>query len=77
MVKNLPANAGDIRGTGLIPGLGKSLGGGHSNSLQYSCLENPMNRGVWWTVVHGFAELDTTEDEMAGWHHLLDGREFE
>ena len=61
MVKNLPANAGDIRDTGLIPGLGKSLGGGRGNSLQYSCLENPMDRGVWWTMVHGFAELDTTE----------------
>ena len=42
VVKNLPANAGDIRDVGTIPGLGRSLGGGHGNPLQYSCLENPM-----------------------------------
>ena len=47
MVKNLPANAGDTRDTGLIPGLGRSPGGGHGNPLQYSCLENPMDRGAW------------------------------
>ena len=44
MVKNLPANAGDM---GSIPGLGRSPGGGHDNPLQYSCLENPMDTGVW------------------------------
>ena len=76
VVKNPPANTGDIRDMGSIRRSGRFPGGGHGNSLQYSCLENPMNRGVWWTVVHGFAELDTTEDEMAGWHHLLDGHEF-
>ena len=43
-IKNLPANAGDERDTGLIPELGRSLGGGHGNPLQYFCLENPMNR---------------------------------
>ena len=47
VVKNLPANAGDIRDMGLIPGLGRSLGEGHGNPLQYSCLENPMDKGVW------------------------------
>ena len=47
MVKNPPANAGDIRDAGLIPGLGRSPGGGHGNSLQYSCLENPTDRGAW------------------------------
>ena len=47
MVKNLPANAGDKRDVGLIPGLGSSPGGGHDNPLQYSCLENPMDRGAW------------------------------
>ena len=52
MVKNLPANAGDARDTGLIPGSGRSLGGGHGNLLQYSCLEIPMGRGAWWAVVH-------------------------
>ena len=52
VVKNLPGNAGDIRDTGLIPGLARSPGGGHSNSLQYSCLENPMDRGAWRATVH-------------------------
>ena len=47
MVKNLPANAGDIRDTDSIPGLGRSPGGGHGNPLQYSCLENPMDREAW------------------------------
>ena len=52
MVKNLPANAGDIKDVGLIPGSGRSPGGGHGMSLQYSCLENPMDREVWWATVH-------------------------
>ena len=52
MVKNPSANAGDIRDMGSIPGLGRSPGGGNGNPLQYSCLENPMDRGVWWTMVH-------------------------
>ena len=47
MVKILPANAGDIKDWGSIPGWGRSPGGGHGNSLQYSCLENPMDRGAW------------------------------
>ena len=53
VVKNLPANAGDIRDVGLIPGPGRSLGGGRGNPLQYSCLENPMDRGAWWATVYG------------------------
>ena len=53
VVKNPPANAGDIRDTVFIPGLGRSPGGGHGNPLQYSCLENPMDRGAWWATVHG------------------------
>ena len=52
VVKNLPANAGDVRDTGVIPGSGRSPGGGHGNPLQYSCLENPMDRGAWWATVH-------------------------
>ena len=52
MVKNPPANAGDIRDTGSIPGLGRSTGGGHGNPLQYCCLENPMDRGAWWAMFH-------------------------
>ena len=53
VVKNLSANAGDIRDIGLIPGSGRSHGGGHRNPLQYSCLENPMDRGARRTTVHG------------------------
>ena len=49
VVKNLPANIGDLRDMGLMPGLGRSLGEGHGNPLQYSCLENPMDKGVWQT----------------------------
>ena len=52
MVKSPPANAGDIIGVGLIPGLGRFPGGSHGNPLQYSCLENPMDRGAWWAIVH-------------------------
>ena len=52
VVKNLPVNAGNVRDAGLIPGSGRSLGGGHGNQCQYSCLENPMDRGVWWATVH-------------------------
>ena len=51
LVKNPPANAGDIRDTGLIPVSGRSPGGGHGNPLQYSCLENPMNRRAWQGTV--------------------------
>ena len=50
---NPPANAGDIRDAGFILGLGRSPGGRHGNPLQCSCLENPMDRGVWWVTVHG------------------------
>ena len=61
MVKNPPANGGDVRDVGLIPGLGRSPGGGHGNSLQYSCLENPMDRGAWQVTVNRTAETDMTE----------------
>ena len=53
MVKNPPANAGD---PGSIPGLGRSLGVGNVSTLQYSCLENSMDRGAWWATVHGVAK---------------------
>ena len=52
VVQNLPANAGDIKDAGLIPGSGRSPGGGHGNTLQYSCLENLIDRGAWWAAVH-------------------------
>ena len=51
-VKNLPANAGDVRDVGLIPGSERSPGGRHGVLLQYSCLENPMDRGAWWAIIH-------------------------
>ena len=60
VVKNLPTNAEDTRDAGSIPGLGRSLGEGHGNPLQYSCLEDPMGRGAWQTMVHGVAESDMT-----------------
>ena len=56
VVKNLPANAGDIRDVGSIPGLGRSPGGGHVNPPQYSCLESPLHRGAWRAIVHGVAK---------------------
>ena len=56
VVKNLSANAGNIGDTGSIPGLGRFPGGGHDNPLQYSCLENPMDTGAWWAMVHGVAK---------------------
>ena len=59
MVKKLPANAGDIRDAGSIPGLGRSPGGGHGNPLQYSYLENSMDRGTWGATVHGVAKSQT------------------
>ena len=52
VVKNLPANTGDIRDVGLIPGSGRSPGEGHGHPLQYSCLENSTDRGAWQTTVH-------------------------
>ena len=62
MVKSQPAKTGDLRVVGSIPGAGRSPGGGHGKSLQYSCLENPMDRGAWWATVHGgHKESDTTE----------------
>ena len=56
VVKNLPASAGGVRDGGSIPGLGRSPGGGHGNPLQYSCLEDPMDRGAWWSTVHWVAK---------------------
>ena len=60
LVKNPPANAGDPGDMGSIPGLGRPPGGGHGNPLWYSCLENPMDRGAWWTTVYGV----TKESDM-------------
>ena len=68
MVKNPPANAGDIRDTGSIPALGRSLGGRHGNPLQYSCLKNPMDRGAWWTTVHGVTKSLTQPKNLSTAH---------
>ena len=56
VVKNLPANAGDTKDMGSIPGSGRSPGARNGNVLQYSCLENSMDRGAWWATVHGVAK---------------------
>ena len=62
VVKNPPANAGDSGDLGSMPGSGRPPRGGHGNPLQYSCLENPMVRGVWWaTVPQGHKESNMTE----------------
>ena len=61
----LVADAGDIRDVGSVPRLGRSPGERNGNPLQYSCLENPMDRGAWWTTVHRVEESDATEGT---WH---------
>ena len=60
VVKNPPDNAGGIRDMGSHPGLGRCPGGGHGNLLQYSCLENPMDRGDWRASVHGVTKTEVT-----------------
>ena len=76
MVKNLLANAGDVRDTGLIPRSGRSPGGGHDNPLQYSCLENPMHRGVWQDTVHrvtkSWTRLMQLSTQSCGCRHISD-----
>ena len=59
VVKNLPVSAGDTRDVGLIPRLGRSPEGGNGNPFQYSCLENPMDRGAWWAIVCRVAKSRT------------------
>ena len=65
VVKNTPANAGDIRDVGWIPRSGRSPGGGHGNPFQYSCLENPMDGGAWQTAVHGVAKSRTRLKQLS------------
>ena len=69
VVKNPPANAGGIREVGSVSGWGRSPGGGNGNSLQYSCLENPMDSGAWWAIVIGsqrwiWLKQISTQEEM-------------
>jgi len=59
VVKNLPANAGDAGDTGSIPGSGRFPGIRNGNPLQYSCLDNSMDRGIWWARVHGVTKSQT------------------
>ena len=66
VVKNLPENAGYIRDAGSVTGSGKFPGEGHGNSLQYSCLENPMDRGAWWATVHGVTKHQTCLKHWCG-----------
>ena len=82
VVKNLPANAGNAGDTGLIPGSGRSPGEGHSNPLQYSCLENFMDRGAWQATVHRVSKSRTGLKRLsmhAGRHccHWVFGNEQE
>ena len=73
--KEPTCNAGDPRDMGSIPGLGRSLGGGHSNSFQYSCLENPMDRGAWQATVHRIAKSQTQPKLLStAQHRLTQGR---
>ena len=64
IVKNLPANAGDLREVGSISGLGRSPGEGHGNPLQYSCLETPLDGGAWWVIVRKIAQSWTQLERL-------------
>ena len=65
MVKNLPASPGDVRVAGSIPGSGRCPGGGHGNPLQYSCLENPLDRGAWWAAAQRVAKSQTQLKQLS------------
>ena len=69
VVKNPPASAGDARDVGSIPGSGRSPGEGHGNQLQYSCLENPMDRGAWWAMVHMVPKSQTQLKRLSTTQH--------
>ena len=71
MVKSLPANAGDIRYLGSVPGLGRSPGEGNGYPLQYSFLGNPMNRGAWQATVHGVAKSQTVLSDFTSLHFCV------
>ena len=71
MVKNLPDNAGDIRDTTSIAGSGRFPGGGDGNPLQYSCLENPVDRGAWWATFHGVTKNRTQPKRLSTHTHAL------
>jgi len=71
VVKNMPANAGDIRDVGSIPGSGRSPGGGHGNPFQYFCLEKSMDRGAWQVTVHGVAKSRTWLKQLGTQGHQI------
>ena len=68
LVENPPANAGDVKDMGSIPGSGRSPGEGNGNPLQYSCLENPMDRGAWRATIHRVAMSRTRLKRLNTWH---------
>ena len=68
MVKNPPANAGDSKEVGLLTGSGRFPGEGNGNLIQYSCLENSMDRGAWWATVHGVAKSQTQPSTCTHMH---------
>ena len=70
VVKNLPANAEEARDAGSIPGLGRSPGVGNGSLLQYSCLENSMDGGAWWAIVHGAAKSQTQMKQLSTHAHI-------
>ena len=76
VVKNLPANAGDIRDVGSIPGWGRSPGGGHGNPPQYSCLKNPVDGGDWQATVHRYQRVGHTWSNLACMQVLLGKKWF-
>ena len=71
VVKNPPANAGDAGDPGLIPGWGRCPGLGHGNPLQYSCMENSMDRGAWWPIVHRVAKSQTQLKRLSTQAHFF------
>ena len=71
MVKNLPDNIGDIRDAGSIPALGRSPGEGNGNTLEYSCLENPMDRGAWQATVHGVTKSQIRLNQLGMAYFML------
>ena len=77
VVKNLPASAGNVRDAGSIPELGRSSGGGLDTPLQYSCLENPMDRGAWWAIVHRVTKSRTQPKNLIRTHVHQCGRSFD
>ena len=69
VIKDPPVNAGDIRDTGRIPGLGRPPEVGHGHPLQYSCLKNPVDRGTWWTTIYKVAKNQTGLKELSMYAH--------